>query len=892
MNPTWNQSALRFRPARRNRLHIMFQPESSAATNAAAIEFPEVKVRRTVLPNGLTLLTKLDRSAPVASVQAWCAVGSIHEDEWLGAGLSHILEHMLFKGTEGRTTGEIAETVQDSGGYMNAYTSFDRTVYWIDCPREGTETSVDVIADVMLNASIPEDEYEKEMEVIRREFAMGFDDPDRMSSQAMFSTSFQTHPYGIPVIGHLDVFNRLTRDDVMAYYRRHYVPNNMTIVVVGDIDEEAIIAQITRLFEKRPRGVMRPVYIPVEPVQLGRREDHQEFATQLTRLTMAWRIPDITHLDMPALDVLSTILGEGRSSRLYREIREKKDLVHSIDAYSYTPAHGGLFAICADLDPEKREATQQAVMEILCEIQREGVTEAEVEKACRMTLSAQIGSLTSMRGQASDIGGNWLLARNVNFTREYLLAVQKVTPEDVADVARRYFIDQTLAVTSLNPPGSLSSSDVEVGAAKEVDVQRFELDGGLTLLVREDSRLPFVYIGATFRGGLQAETEELSGLTSLFNRTILKGTSTRTADEISDTIESVGGRIGASSGNNSFCVSAKVMRPDTALALDVVSDVVLNPTFPMEAVEREREAQLASIQEEDERPMNVASKILRKEMFGDHAFARTRNGTEVSVGKITRDHLVGFHRDYISRQNAVLAVFGDIKAEEVRKMVEEKFAALPEGEKPFTEAIEAATIKAAIGRRETLDKQQAVIVVGYRTSGIRADDHDALDLLDEACSDMASRFFVRIREELGLAYYVGTTQVMGLDNGGFIFYVGTSPEQADLVERELLDEIGKLAKDGLTKEELVRAKKTYAGKQAIEMQSNGAIAQMASLDELHGLGFNNYKEAMENVEKLTLEDMKSLTNRYFLDQPSVIVRVAPDGNTAAEEPDDEDEPDV
>jgi zinc protease len=866
----------------------MFQPDSSSATDASAIEFPEIKVRRTALPNGLTLLTKCDRSAPVASVQAWCSVGSIHEDEWLGAGLSHILEHMLFKGTETRTTGEIAETVQDSGGYMNAYTSFDRTVYWIDCPSEGVEISVDVLADVMLNASIPAEEYEKEMEVIRREFAMGFDDPDRMSSQQMFETSFQTHPYGIPVIGHLDIFNRLTRDDVMAYYKRHYVPNNMTVVVVGDIDEDAVIAQVKELYGKRERGILKPVYIPQEPTQLGRREDHQEFETQLTRLTMAWRIPDVTHADMPALDVLSTILGEGRSSRLYRDIREDKKLVHSVDAYSYTPAHGGLFAVCADLDPEKRAATQQAVFDLIAQIQTEGVTDAEVEKSCRMTLSAQIGGLTTMRGQASDIGGNWQLTRNVNFTRDYMLAVQKVTPADVMDVAQRYFIERTLSITTLNPPGTLSTSDGATGAVNDNQIQKIELDCGLTLLIREDHRLPLVYMGATFRGGLLAEEDDTSGLTSFFTRTIMKGTETRSAKEISGSIESVGGRIGASSGNNSFSISAKVMRPDTVMAIDVLSDVILNPVFPTESVEREREVQLASIQEEAERPMTVASKTLRSAMFADHAFARSRGGTEESLKSITREHLVAFHKQYVTRGNCVLSFFGDVRVDEIKKLVEEKLSAMPLGERPFNDQVDAPALTESLHLSETLNKQQAVIVVGYRMGGIDSEDGDAIDLLDEACSDMASRFFIRIREELGLAYYVGTTQVLGMKMGGFIFYVGTSPEKVDLVERELLDEIEKLAKDGLTEVELNRAKKTYAGKQKIEMQSNGAVAQMAALDELHGLGFENYKESLEKVESLTVEDIKALTNRYLLDKPRVIVRVMPDANAVIEEDSEEE----
>src|SRR3954466_15270358 len=200
------------------------------------VTFPPSTAQKRVLPNGLTIIAQEDRSAPVASVQAWCGTGSIDEDAHLGAGLSHILEHMLFKGTKTRPANAIAQKIQDVGGYINAYTSFDRTVFWIDVPKDGVSVAIDVLADTMMNSTLPTEEYAKEQEVIRREFAMGMDDPDRMAGQLLFATAFQRHPYRLPVIGLIDVFDQLSRDEVMQYYRARHVPNNLTFIVVGDVD--------------------------------------------------------------------------------------------------------------------------------------------------------------------------------------------------------------------------------------------------------------------------------------------------------------------------------------------------------------------------------------------------------------------------------------------------------------------------------------------------------------------------------------------------------------------------------------------------------------------------------------------------------------------------------
>ena len=259
-------------------MHLHSTP---SADTTAALTFPAVTATTSTLPNGLGIIVQEDRSAPVASVQVWIETGSIHEDRHLGAGISHLLEHMLFKGTPTRGASEFAQRIQAAGGYINAYTSFDRTVYWIDIPAKGVATALDLLSDAVMNSTLPPDEYVKEQEVIRREFAMGNDDPDRVASQTLFATAFREHPYRHPIIGHLDVFNALSRDEVMAYYKARYVPNNMFFVVVGDVDAAAVRAQLAEIFAKHPRVSLPPVFIPAEPAQLGRREAHTEFAHAL-----------------------------------------------------------------------------------------------------------------------------------------------------------------------------------------------------------------------------------------------------------------------------------------------------------------------------------------------------------------------------------------------------------------------------------------------------------------------------------------------------------------------------------------------------------------------------------------------------------------------------------
>src|SRR5213082_1187218 len=816
--------------------------KAAPTDNSTGITFPSSSAQKWFLPNGLTIIVQEDHTAPVASVQAWCATGSIYENEHLGAGLSHILEHMLFKGTKTRSTNAIAQSIQDQGGYINAYTSFDRTVFWIDVPKDGVSTALDILSDATMNSTLPPEEYKKEQEVIRRDFAMGMDDPDRMVSLLLFGTPYQRHPYRFPVIGDLEIYNQLTQEQVMQYYKTRYVPNNLTFVVVGDVDAEKVRQQIAGLFKAYPEKSLKPVFIPAEPSQLGRREVHKEFATELTHLSLAWHIPEVTNPDVPALDLLSSILGDGRSSRLYRRVREEAGLAYRISAFSYTPGGPGLFGIDATLDPKKREAAEQLALQILDEIKQTGVTADELEKAKKIMLSQHLGTLTTMRGQASDIGSNWLLTRDLNFSREYLDAVQKVTLDDIKRVAKTYLTENNLTVVSLNPKGSLSGKAEPVKPVAAGEIQKFELSNGLRLLVREDHRLPLVGMGAVFRGGLLAETPQDNGITRLMAKVLLKGTETRTAEQIANEIESVGGSISSEAGNNSFSVSLDVMKPDVKRGFSLLSDVLLNATFPEKAIAREKEIQIASIQQEEEQLTSVARNIMRQALFSQHPYALRSNGSVESIQRLTQKDLLEFRDRYVAARNGVIYIFGDVKASEVEQLVERTLGKMQPGALALTDAKPSTPL----GKPETVEspkeKAQGVLMVGFRGASLSSPDRYALELIDEASSDLGSRFFIRIRQQMGLAYYVGASQMQGLVPGLFAFYLGTDPQKVEPVKTELLDEIRKLASEGLTPEELARAKRKLIGQHQIAMQSNDSFGYQCALDELYGLGFDYYKK--------------------------------------------------
>ncbi|HTI97769.1 MAG TPA: pitrilysin family protein [Dongiaceae bacterium] len=833
---------------------------------------PGVKIVR--LDNGLVIILREDHSAPVVSAQAWCMTGSIDEGNWLGAGLSHVLEHMLFKGTKTRATGRIDQEVQEAGGYMNAYTSFDRTVYWINVPNTGATVAVDILCDIMQHASLPPEELAKELDVIRREMDMGQDDPGSRAGRRLFEVAYTKSPYRFTIIGYLDIFNQLKPENIRAYYEQRYAPNNVFFVVTGDMSADAVEAQIRKAYAGVPEKPLPPIVLPEEPRQVAPREVVEEGNFELGHVHISWHIPDIRHPDVPVLDVLAVLLGGGRSSRLFQEVREKQGVVHHVDAWTYNPGRPGLFGMSAVVDGDQFPKAREAMLAEVERMKRGLITEAELTKAVKQFIAGTLAAKKTMQGQAQDLGGSWLAATDLNFSARYLAAVQRITPADLQRVAGTYLTPENRTVYALLPTGSAPKVELAAEDAADHAVQKFELPNGLRLLVKEDHRLPFVEFRTALRGGVLAETPADNGITQLMAKMLLQGTATRSAEQIALEIESVGGHLDTFGGNNSYGVTAEVLREDFHLGLNLLTDVLLHPQFPGAALERERQIQLAGIKARRDELLRLCGQSMRHALFGDAGYGLDALGSEASVTALQPADLSRFHQQLTRPGNCVLAVFGDVKAAEVKTAVEKALghwkagAAVPLPQPPAP----AATPQHV---SETCDKKQAVLVIGYAGTTMFAPDRYALELLQEACSDLGSRLFLRIREKLGLAYYVGAQHLPGLVPGYFAFYAGTEPDKVALVESEMLQEAALLCTEGLTAEELQRAKAKVIGQKKIARQELGGLAMNMALDELYGLGYGHTDTEDAKYAAVTLEQIKATAQKYLHAAAAVVAVIRP-----------------
>ncbi len=837
---------------------------------------PEARV--ITLDNGLVLIVREDHSAPVVSAQAWCRAGSVDEGRWLGSGLSHVLEHMLFKGTATRGSGRIDQEVQEAGGAMNAYTSFDRTVYWISAPSSGAWVAVDILGDIMQHASLPEAELVKELEVIRREMDMCHDDPGRRSSRRLFETAFMWSPYRYPVIGIPDLFNAITREDLVTYYREKYAPNNIFFVVVGDIDAAAVEAQVRESFAGAKARPLPGIPLAAEPRQTAARRCVEEAPVELGHIHCSWHTPDLRHPDAPALDVLSVVLGSGRSSRLHREVREKAGLVHAADAWTYSLGNSGMFGLSAVADGGDFEAATQAMLREVERLRTEPALGAELEKALKQITAGTLGARKTMQGQAQDLGSSWITMGDLGLSARYLESVRHLTCDDLQRVARRYLTPENRTVCALLPTGC---QPVEALAARETipgPVTQFTLANGLRVLVKEDHRLPFVDFRAVFLGGVLAEEEGNSGITGLMTKMLLKGTTTRSAEQIADEIESVGGSVDTYGGNNSFGVTLEVLETDFGLGLEVLADVILRPSFPAEELEREREFQLASIRAQKDQLLQMASRSMRRGLFGGRGYGLDANGSEESVGALTLDMLRAFHCRLAVPNNGVLAIFGHVDTASVRSAVERAFGSWGPGDTGLASRPASERLVAPIRSEETRDKKQAVVVLGFRGVQIDSPDRHALELIQEACSDLGSRLFLRIRDELSLAYYVGAQNFLGLVPGYFAFYAGTEPAKAEQVVAEMLAEAATLRADGLSAAELRRSKAKIVGQRKISRQDLGSYAMVCALDELYGLGYALSDADDALYEAVTLDDVRRVAATYLTPDAFVLALVKPGPN--------------
>ncbi|NKB24291.1 MAG: hypothetical protein GKR87_07950 [Kiritimatiellae bacterium] len=842
----------------------------------APLQEANVNMRRFVLKNGMVCLIKEDHSAPLAAIQCWVGTGSIHEDEYLGAGLSHYVEHMIFKGTSTRKANDITRDINDAGGMINAYTTHDRTVFYTVIPSARWRVGFDVISDAMMNATFPKKEWEREKDVVTREMSMGRDDPYRVSSKLLYRNAYRVHPLKHPVIGYEDVLNTITHEDLLGFFERHYEPNNMILAMTGDFDSEEVENTIRKTFTSFHRRARPPVVLPEEPPQLTPRFERKTGAYHVSRLHWAYHTVSLDHPDAPALDVLAVILGQGRSARLVQHMKEGQKIVYHIDAWSSTPKEPGLFGISATFEPDKEKEVIASIQQLIHQWKEEPFTAAEIEKAKRAFLVGGLSELQTIRGQASSLASDEFYAGDPNFSIRYLEKINQVTAQDLEKVIRHYFYKDNRTLVILSPDTNTEKPPKTATETSIPTAKKIELPNQIPLLVRESHRLPFVYFSIALRGGLLSENKENQGITQLMTELLIRGTRTQSSEEIAEKVESVGASISSFAGPNSFGVAGKCLSQDKELLANLLTDCLINPSFSDEEIKKQKRVQSSAIQQQKERPMFLAQQKLRNTLFPDHPYQWTPLGTAKTLQEITQKNIIDHYKRLLTSKNMVISIFGDLSEAKAKMLGERIVTQVPTGPAP--------TLKRTLQKQPTLPtkmeqhapKEQAIFLAGYPSVTVNDPRADGLEIIQTALSGLSSSLGIEIREKRGLVYYVGAYQHIGLDPGMFVFYAGTQEESIPEVDTLIQEEVERIFETGLTEEELDRAKEQIIGNYYNQLQNNGSLAQTCALHELYGLGYNHIFSTEERIRSYTKKDIQKIAASVFSKNRRAISIVTPE----------------
>lgn len=831
------------------------------------------RVERKVFKNGLTVLLKPDHSAKLVTVQAWVKTGSMHEGRHLGAGISHYLEHLLFKGTPTRDVHRIMHEIQAVGGYFNAYTTFDRTVYYVNMPSEGVVTGLEVLADIILNSNFPENEVIKERGVIEREIDMCLDEPDYLMGRGLYQTAFREHPYRLPVIGERELFLRLRRDDIIEYYRERYSPANIVLVIVGDVELSDLEPKIEQLWGKGAFALpLQNVHISAEPHQVALRQQRLVGDYQVGRGTMSWKIPHLSHPDAPALDALVSILGKGESGVLWQRIREKMGLVHNIGASCWNPGQAGLLSVGYSCDSDKVLEVEKTVREELQRFLDKGIDEKLLEKVKRRAILGEINNRKTMNHQGGRLGSAEIVIGDLDYNRFYFQQLADLKPEDLIIAGKRYLREQTLTCVTLTPQPVVN---VKTAARKRVELPDFELvqfENGVKVLLQPLSNaLPLVHVKVVGLGGPLYEKETLHGVNSLMSTMLTKDTQHRSAKEVAEAIENVGGAFSEMAGNNSFGLNLEVLPNDIELGLELLEQGLFHPSLEKRTFDQELRGQKADVQEELDDIVAKGLRELRKRFFEQHPFATEPLGDLETLSNIDLPAIKAAHKHLTQANNLVVSVSGDFDRNKMLKRLEAIFKKLPKGNFEPSKMLHQRPKWLESNRDRSneaphvmrMDREQAVVFAAYPDAGVCSDEYYIAEVMHEIFSGMGSELFKKVREEQSMAYYVGASRMIGLYYGMFYFYAGTNLENHEKVSKEIDNEVNRVATGGITAEELQRCKAKLIASKRMSLQTLGSRTLESGLNALYGLDINQWKKWDSEIEAITLQDLQVFAQKYL-----------------------------
>lgn len=855
------------------------------------------------LKNGLKVLLIASHKSPVLSIQMWVKTGSADEKKG-EEGISHFIEHLVFKGSRKFNVGEIAATVEGAGGELNAYTSFDQTVFYVTISKEFQRVGLEVISEMMGFPRFDEAEINNEREVVIEEIKRSNDSPHRQASRLLFSSMYKKHPYGIPVIGFADNIKTVSRKTLLNYYHSRYNPSNMTLVIAGDFEAPTMKKQVEEFFAAFPKNKLRVVKRPANRKAKKTALVVEKAPFNETIVHMAFPAPKASHKDIAALEVFALIFGQGDSSRLNQRLRLNEHLVNFAGSSVFVARDPGFVALSLSLNEKDLDQALLAVKEELVRALSELPNNGELRKAITNLASEQFYSLETVDGLARSFGHYQDLFGDPSYFAKFMKQVQSLTAADIVKTARKYLCSSPATMVVMSPAERESieakisawskdfHKDLRKLSSKKIagrplkarraqfvfknpsemrsGVEKWSLPNGVTVITRPSFDTPVLSVRCASLGGSRLEDINIQGATELLSRVWTAGCGDISEQDLNHRIEEMAASLSAFGGRNSTGLSMSCLRPYSTEMIGLFCDVWKSPRFEQTAIQREVKSMIEHVKLRKDNPAQLCILAFMKNLFRDHPYGRDPYGDEKSIEQLSREKVNGI---YGQRSGLTIVASGALEPAEFRQQVQDALGDMKIGSgKVATQEVDYP--KKEIRLFEHNEKQQSHIVYGFPGLTLKDSHKYTLQVLQAILAGQGGRLFVELRDKASLAYSVSPLRMEGIEGGYFGAYIGCSPEKAETAIRMMKEEFTKLAEKKVSAEELLRAQRYLIGKHDIELQKNSNITSAILFDHIYGIDFLETYKFAERIRGVNAESVQALASRLFA-QPAVISLVGP-----------------
>lgn len=822
------------------------------------------------LDNGQTVIIQEVKTNPIVTIDTWIKTGSINENDE-NNGVSHFLEHLFFKGSTNHAPGEFDKILETKGALTNAATSKDFTHYYVTIPSKDFDLALEMHADMLLHPLIPRKELEKERKVVIEEIMKDANSPQTLVYDNLVKMLYTNHPYKRKVIGTTDIISTIHRDKILEYYNQFYNPSNMVTVIVGDVDSPTVIEKVKKDFNAEYKKPIKNIY-PQEKILSSQAKTTAYADVQSGYMLVGFRGTKIDDKDSYALDVLSTILGDGRSSVFYRNVKENKQLASSISATNTGFKDDGIFYISANFSPAKGSKLQDAIFDEITNIQKNGVTAEQLRLAKNIIERNTYYERESISSIAGEIGYTFVTTDNIKFYETYLDNIKKVTADDVKRVANKYLGVEKSAVSILLPENSkeVKISNTTPAPAKLISenktTQKYELSNGATLLLTPNAVNDIVAISVFSKGGEFSET--IPGTAQLTASVLTKGTKKYSSAEFAKTLEENGIKIVPSASTDKFSISVLTTKNEYDKTLELLNEVINNASLEDYEIEKTKNDKLNAIKKSKDIPLNIAIDNYKTLIFENTPYSNSNSVLEKSLPKITKTDIKNYYDNAFYPQNIVISINGNVNKEKTLNEFTKIFNG-KKGEKFDYSKHSIPSLTA--GKKITTqvkDLKTDWIIMGWQTSGVlNRKDYAALQVIDSLLgTGMSSRLFKNLRDCDGLAYQLGSQYSPNVLKGAFITYIGTNPENLDYAVKRMLEEVFKLKTEFVGSKELQEAKDKLLGHYIIGQETNLDKATTIGWFEASGRGYNFDSEYAKLINSVTESDIIEVANKYFNDK--------------------------